>query len=636
MAYANKYKITYATKTSKTAYLYIQEDGYAGDLIEYPGMSIQLQYLPTSDDPFEPILASQLNVVIDITDDMANMPDFVTTNDRKYFAKLFLGTDLEWTGFTINDDVQISFSTGRKQLAFNCVDGLAMLKNVPLAVSQSENINAYQKILTYITLCLNSVQLPTNPNIITACSYFSDSMVDRGASSANEPFNQAYLPSRTFLDSSYIYISSFDVLSNILKSFGCRLFMAGGKWWIISINEFAKASVYYTEYSYISSVVGSGQFTKGSQIQGFTSNTSNVYFIDNSQLKILKKGFNAIQTNHQTADVKNFLSNGNFKPNSVNQADNWYATKSGTSSVYTIINNADEAFGRYRLVADIAAGSYVRLRADGLPRVNVAEIFTFNWSYFNQDTGGYRGNVYISIVGASSTYYWGGDTIGWTTNVFTNFFQVPSVSNDTFNTFSFSTKPAPITGDLTFKFALEDGTTRYVIVGNFVMTITPVQKQIDYFSSINSNTQYINNIDLPYGFYASTIFTATIYPTELGVITTSTGVPMNNWYEYGKAGSYSGLMGLIMQMYINIFAQKIINVDGSLSSFETSNGYINAAKSFTATDTDPSQINISSNYYLLGNSTIDYVADSTSVTLLQISDTYISSTNTLNITYNQN
>ncbi|NBU06053.1 MAG: hypothetical protein EBT39_06845, partial [Sphingobacteriia bacterium] len=74
MAYANKYKITYATKTSKTAYLYIQEDGYAGALIEYPGMSIQLQYLPTSDDPFEPIFASQLNVAIDVTDDLYNIP----------------------------------------------------------------------------------------------------------------------------------------------------------------------------------------------------------------------------------------------------------------------------------------------------------------------------------------------------------------------------------------------------------------------------------------------------------------------------------------------------------------------------------------------------------------------------------
>ena len=110
MAYADKYKITYATKTSKTAYLYLQEDGYSGSIIEYQGTQLQLQYLPTSDDQFEPIFASQLNVTLDITDNLSNMPDFVTTNDRKYFAKLYLGTDLEWTGFTINDNVNIIFN----------------------------------------------------------------------------------------------------------------------------------------------------------------------------------------------------------------------------------------------------------------------------------------------------------------------------------------------------------------------------------------------------------------------------------------------------------------------------------------------------------------------------------------------
>jgi len=82
--------------------------------------------------------------------------------------------------------------------------------------------------------------------------------------------------------------------------------------------------------------------------------------------------------------------------------------------------------------------------------------------------------------------------------------------------------------------------------------------------------------------------------------------------------------------------QKIINIDGTLTSFETANGYLDAAKMFTAIDTDPSQINVSSNSYLLGNSTIDYVIDSSNVTLLQISNTDISATNNYVITYNNN
>ena len=49
MAYQDKYKATFATKSGKTAYLYLAEDGYSGSVIEYQGVHIDLQYLPTSD-----------------------------------------------------------------------------------------------------------------------------------------------------------------------------------------------------------------------------------------------------------------------------------------------------------------------------------------------------------------------------------------------------------------------------------------------------------------------------------------------------------------------------------------------------------------------------------------------------------
>jgi hypothetical protein len=56
MAYYDKYKITYATKTSKTAYLYLQEDlPSAPTLIEFIGVDISLQYIPSGDEIYEPL-----------------------------------------------------------------------------------------------------------------------------------------------------------------------------------------------------------------------------------------------------------------------------------------------------------------------------------------------------------------------------------------------------------------------------------------------------------------------------------------------------------------------------------------------------------------------------------------------------
>jgi hypothetical protein len=199
MAYQNKYKITYATKTTKTAYLYILEDNYVGSLIEYDGINIDLQYLPKSDEIYEALYSSQLNVTIDVTNDLANIPNLVTLNDRKYLAKLYLGANLEWIGWVLSDNVQITYSTGRKQLFFNCVDGLGMLKNIPLEINSVGNrTNTLQTVLSYILTCLNALDFPTNPNLVTVCSYFASGMNDREDGTEYEPFSQTYLPIRTF------------------------------------------------------------------------------------------------------------------------------------------------------------------------------------------------------------------------------------------------------------------------------------------------------------------------------------------------------------------------------------------------------------------------------------------------------
>ena len=631
MAYYNKYKITFATKTSKTAYLYLQEDlATAPTVIEYPGIDLQLQYLPESDDPFEPIFASQLGVSIDVTDDLANIPNFTTANDRKYFVKLYLGADLEWTGFTISDDVQLSFTTGRKGLTFNCVDGIGMLQSLVLPISSTVDINDLQTLLYYLRTALNALDLPTTPNIRTACSYYAATMTNRGTSTSADPFAQTYLPYRTFLDGAYNYLNCYDVVKNILKSFGCRLFMANGKWWIVAINEFASENVSYTEYTYAGAVDTSGTFNTLSVIQGYTGNTSGLFFTENNQMKLLKKGFNRVESLKVVEAPINFFSNGNLRPSSSDIPSNWLSAYNGSGSSYTIQDVATNATATYKLVKSNVTGAYVWIVSTGMPFVNGGEVLNFKWTYFSQDLTGYRGNVYIKITGATQTYYWDGTQ--WSTNASLDNFSVPEYkggANNYINDYSFSTTLCPIPGELYFKLELEAGTCNNIEVGNFILTMRPLLKEVSYTAYTDSTKQYTKSVDIPYGFYA----TGT-YATDLGAFVNSSNAPLVGWYQYGRATSYPSLTQLLMQLYINVFGKNIINIDCNLTSFETANGLINASKMFKATDTDPSSINVASNSYMLGNSTIDYVADTTQATLLQISNTDITCTNSYVISYN--
>jgi hypothetical protein len=634
MAYQNKYKATFASKSGKTAYLYLQEDSYAGSLIEYQGVGINLQYIPNSDDPFEPIYASQLGVVLDVTDNLANIPDFTTLNDRKYFAKLYLDADLQWCGWVLSDNVQISYSTGRKELSFNAVDGLGILKSIPLPIAASTDTNAINTLLYYITLCLNSIDFPIDPNIMTVCSYYATGMDDRSDYSYSEPFNQTYLPYRTFIDTDITYISCLDVLSNIVKSFGCRLFQAGGKWWIVAVNEFANENNWFTEYTYTGTVASSGSnLNTLSVIQGYVGNTSGLYFIDNSQLKIMKKGFNKVECNYDVTIADNYISNGNFRPFTGLYADNWQINFAGIGSTVTIVNNTTDSFAQYRLIrgsTSITNEASIEIKSGSYPKIAGGVKLTFSWIFQGQDLGNLpRGHVYVLLTDGTASWWW--DGTAWVST--SQYYSVPAYSGPSgsdVNSFSFTTAVTPISGELHFKYALENSTGTFAQLSNMSLKMTPLINNIYYFSYLSNTNEYVKTVEIPYGSFSSYYF----YPIEIGIFLFSNGYNPSSWYQYGGATNYPSLIQLLMQQFTNVYARNIINVDCSLSSLSTTNGILNASKLFKATDTDPNQINIASNSYMLGNATISYPNDESQVTLLQISNTNIVSTNGYEISYN--
>lgn len=639
MAYGNKYKITFATKTSKTAYLYLQEDGYTGTVYEYPGIDLQLQYLPQSDDPFEPIYASQLQVSLDVTDDLANMPNLVTMDDKKYFAKLLLNTDVEWVGYALSDSVELSFSTGRKTLSFNCVDGLGMLQDVPLPIPNTTNVNLSNNLIYFVALAFQQLTFPTNPNIRTACNFYATGMTNRGTSGSADPFAQSYLPYRTFVDNNYSYLDCFNVIRNIVQSFGCRVFQASGKWWIVSINQFANDSVAYSEYDYTGTLSTSGTFNTLSVIQGYTGNTSGLFFIDNSQTKIFRKGYNRVQKSKNVELSNNYFSNANLRPltsGSTNRPQNWTVAASGTGASVTYVDNANDTSAIIYMDRGSSSGGYASLQSNGLPKVNGNETLTFSWTYRSQDftLTDQRGFVYLTIDDGLQVYYYDGDAKTWRSSGGVDYFQVPAQTSGSnkINEFSFSVPATPIAGQLGFKLMLQTISCRTIAVSDFRLQVGVVYSRVDYAGYLNSSKQYVKTPEIAYGYYSP----YGTYPTEAGIFLLSDGSKAADWYQYGKAGTYPSLAQMLMQQFMNVYGKNIINIDCNLTSFATNNGILNGAKLFKATDTDPSSVNIEGKSYMLGNATIDYVADSTQATLLQISDTTITVTTAYEIAYNQN
>lgn len=636
MAYGQKYQITYATKPNKDVVIKIYQDGYTSEeIIEFQGIDINLQYIPQSDDPFEPILASQLGITIDITDNTSEVLDFTNINDRFLYVEMLVNGVIEWVGWVLNDNVYISYSTGVKELSFNAIDGLGMLQDIPFPIEQFNwlGCNETQNLLFLMWACFKAIQFPTTRNIITMCSYYSAGMDTRADYTWADPFRQSYLPYRTFMDDSGLFMNCLDILSNIAKSFGCRIFQAKGKWWVVSINEFASINSYYTEYNALAVRVDNhdgNQINTSSQIQGFISNTSGLYFIDNSQFKLLKKGYNKVQSEGNVEMSSNYMANWTLKQTTSGNADYW-TTATGPNSSIALINNTESVYDTFEMsYTGSNPASFVSIQNDYMPQAAHGDCLSLSMTLQCAITTGVVGLVDITLTNGSATWYLASDGT-WQTGVTSYQIHNPtqgSVAQE-FNV-TIKTNAFPIDGQLSFKYRLQYGPISFLSIGNFQLQLKSTVERYRYKNYINDSTQYVKTIELPYGFFGGDIGVP-LYPSQKGVILLASGYQADMWRRYGidTVNYFGTLQELVVKQYINVFGKNIINVDCNLSSFYTTNTnypLLDASKLIFATDTDPSQINISNNSYMLGNCTIDYAKDETQATLLQISNTDIVST----------
>jgi len=651
MAYGQQYQSTFATKNDVIGLIKIYTDGYTGSIVEYPGVAFNIQYLANSDDIFESIYASQLSITLDVTDDLDNVPNFATLQDRKYYVELYLNSVLEWVGFVLSDNIQFSYTTGRRQLIFDAIDGLGFLKDIPLPNPEASGYpntrNNPQTIVYYFTKCLQQIAFPTNRNIVAACSYYAQFMETRVPNSYKDPFNQGFITPTCFLSDNNKYTDCLSILRQILTSFGCRIFQAHAKWYIVSINQWAADVPYFTEYDATGTVVNSGQISDAlTIIQPYTGNTTGMYFVNNSQVKLFKKGFNNFYCNQKTQYAPNYIPNADLKLLTSGSADFWTTFTQVTGGSVVVTENADLDVNYFVMTCGASSGGAIGQTtvssATGL-HINQEDRFTFGFTIYNQEFPSTTARAIVPIVltgnGSGAPIYYINIDGNWQDNAvapYDNYYQIPMLSSgtvDTVNAFSIKTPPAPIAGLVSIQVQQKVGiTSANLTIGNFDLTINGTIIDNAIKSVIATNEQYSKTIDLPFGYpiytgdgigrYNYNASKGIVSVLDSGIYKASTG-----WYRYGKPFErFQGLSQLIMKQYINCYRKNLININASVFGMITLGVTYSAAELIRMIDTDPSQISVSANEYINGNMTIDLVNSESSVTYLDISDAEIEST----------
>ena len=662
MAYGLKFVIQSKSINGLVYNLDIYEKDYAGSIYTLnPSESpFILNVLASSDDVMANIVSTELRVKIDVSNpypaflSLQNNDQFLTYGEFSYLQGVSKNTLFK--GFLITDAATTPFTTGFKEIEVTFTDGLSILKTVPFANSATQAVNVNASLTDTLISIFNQLPFPTSFYLNVAVSFFSEGMQTRTDWSANEPLKQMCLPynnwltsdaANTYNNDAFVvsdFTNCYDILDRISQSFGCKIFQSNGQWHIASIFEMAQQQIWVTKYDSTGSVNASGQYNLQYNCKPYTSNTTDLYFLDNSQKKIYRNTPSQVFYKNVPKYSPNLLGNGLLKWTSFGNPYRVNLYKNGTNATITYNAGSNTSYPSVDmtwLTGD--ASVYAELIFNDQPWIygNVTAGMTLNLSFkvqylTNIGTSNPSCLVRIEYFDAYGVKYYlnsksqwailptpggaipadyykaqGDGTISISALIPQGFFYLTTVAVRVCQ----STPYIPVT------------TVASIRVSQFVMTF---KNNIKYYAALNyGNNNNYNRIekDVPYG--GEPYFIKNTDNSQLWGL---------QWFMWNDTLTlYPSIMALVASQAYNILARPTINIDATFGNIfaykqgESTQQHLQLFSNIVMQDNPTSFDSCNGKKYLLGSCSINYTRDEVQGTLLEVNGTSITGT-TKNLT----
>ena len=618
MAYGLRYTITQILRNGNNQVLEIYERDYVAGVVKtYEPVSIIVQPNSNEEYPYPTIISTQVNfsILLETQDDYDQFPDVLSQDDRKYYVILKESTNVMWRGYMFNDYTQMGFSTGITQADFTCIDGISFIQNIQYI--RDDSINQLDTQLNVISAGLRLLEYPDVLNLVVACSYFADGMNDRQDAVSNEPFSQIYQYRRDFIGESY-----YDIIGNIMKSFNCRMFQANGDWCIYSMNEMAASTNYFTKYNILSTptITSSGVLSNTVNIVPYAD--GNVHFINNSQVKLLKKGFYNIQGRGAYESAFNYCDNADLKLNAfpTNTATAFILGATGDSTAIIVPDTAGQFDGvsLVRNTSGLASIENGNLAAPNYFLPYIGEV-PFKLSFEHITSTGAKLQITLNTSGGLRYL----DSNGQWQTTLQNITIDPS---ENFTTYSRDIPPyfvssVAIFGYLKFKIIC-NASGESTAVRNFIIQRGDSEIKFIEANYVADNTiqSTLQVFEQPYGNNYLTTYT---YSSNKGVLCASDGTFLKDWYSSCPSGTPLGAIDLIVFMtYQNIrnLNKNVATVECDLGEHTSDVGFVYLDKVFTTTDTVTGNLSYTGKKFIMNRvSQNAYENQLNSVQLIEVS-----------------
>jgi len=646
MAYGLRYTITQALRDETILQARIYEKDYTLAVKDYDAINISLDSNASNDEPLAGIISSQLNIsFITTIEDGEDFPTILSFDIRKYFVKLYNAESLIWCGFLFNDYVSVPFTTGNVQVDLLAIDGLSFLEYTDFIYEESLSINGTNRLIDVIAETLNVINYPDPIELLTSCSYYAEGMFDRGDASGDEPFSQTYQYRRDFVGLNY-----YKVLDNIVKSFGCRLFQSDGKWQLLAINQMDLATRYFTNYVIYPTVsnAGSGTIDKNIAIQPYSE--GNVHFVNNSQNKIVRKGYPKVIVKGNFNYANNYVHNGNFKgyyniittPPSVYPFPyGWdYFTSSTPNQIYVNLTIDDDlSSNTLSIQKPIGVGLYSQVEMgvpvstsfplySYLPYMN-GPSFNINFTY-RIGISGNKAKMIVMITNPSTaiTYYYNSSN-EWQTAY--TFIDINKADEENYSDYSLkvliNTENTPsgasVKGYVKLRFVVDGGTPfpQYESISLRSVSITQnynTIRSVDITRQVGNENTTIKEIEQPYGSFLNSY----AVNNNLGNLVNSSGISYENWYRYPDTTNVFELLPmLIARQYSNLLSKNFGTLEADLGSFKTAKGLNYLDKVYTVEDASTNALSYNNKKFMLNRGNIiPQIDEVTSFQLIEITN----------------
>jgi hypothetical protein len=613
MSYGKKYTLQAISKSGLTYTAEIWEKGYSGTTYSVgTGPSpFVLDCLATGDDPFSPILATTLTIRADFTDFTGPLPDFLTTDDKKYYVKLFAQgtTYFVWQGFIFMDTLQVPFTTGRNFIDIICVDGLAILKSTPYPFTASQ-INEGESILRILKNCFDSIQFPETYYINSCVNYYAQFQTTTVSHIRN-----SYILPNVWMNNDYSFKSCYEVLETIATAYGAQIFQSGGEWWMASVNERAGDTlrVFRTDSSIASDTLLSVSINRTYK-PWQNDTTTPFYFINNDQNKTISKGYQSIVLTGDIDYAGNTIMNGNMSIITSGVPD-FFTRTIGSGGSFVMNSNSGIAGATL-----ISGTGNTDLQADSCGDVGTGDILEIGYQIKAAVTG--KMLVEIKLDTGSTVYYYQKTVSGtaWSTSAF----YEDDVNTTNMETKTITTLPCPANGFLTIKFRVSNGGINEAFIANIKKTARPSLTEKRVVNNNTSSNQYKKEVSTKIGLpfpKNSTTQAQTLLNLNLG------GSALENFQRFGGSDTYATLGNLLYSQLFNILSLPQVNMAfNSYNLFNQSGNYIIGLLHNFGVQDPSSLVNVNSARFVMSTCTIDYINNTLSGTAMQVSNAVLTYT----------